>query len=197
MNYKQRKAIEAKNKRKILAANPHVDEGSGIYILIRNDENGIRHAYIGQAKHLLTRLAQHLTGYQHIDLSLKKHGLIAPDNPYGWKVGFVHCRESELDAIEQEMIKSYATSGYQLKNKTAGGQGEGKTQINEYRASKGYYDGLAQGKKNLAKELTHIIDKHLIVSLKEEKKNNKVSIKALEKFWTLLGEGEENEQSGS
>ena len=63
-------AIEAKNKKRILEINPHVDDGSGIYFLTRMDEDGIRYAYIGQAKHLLTRLAQHLSGYQHIDLSL-------------------------------------------------------------------------------------------------------------------------------
>lgn len=196
MTYKQRLAIEQKNKKRMLAVNPHLDERSGIYILLRTDENGIRHAYIGQAKHLLTRLAQHLSGYQHIDLSLKKHGLISKDNPYGWKVSFVRCAESELDATEKHMIKAYATGGYQLKNKTAGGQGEGKAQINEYRPAKGYRDGLLQGKKNLARELSHIIDKHLEVTLKAEKQNNKVSIKALDKFWSLL-EGEENGESES
>lgn len=39
--------------------------------MVRTDENGFRYAYIGQAVHILTRLAQHLVGYQHIDLSLK------------------------------------------------------------------------------------------------------------------------------
>jgi len=54
--------------------------------------------------------------------------------------------------------------------------------------------GLAQGRKNLARELSNIIDKHLIVSLKPEKQNNKISIKALEKFNELIGEaGVENE----
>lgn len=194
MNYKQVKAIEYKNKKRLLEVNPHLDERSGIYIMLRVDENGIKYAYIGQAKHLLTRLAQHLVGYQHIDLSLKKHGLYSVENQEGWKVGFVHCKESDLDAMEQEMIKSYAKSGYQLRNKTAGGQGEGKTQIDEYRPAKGYRDGLLQGKISLARELSHIIDKHLVISLREDKKNNKVSIKALDKFWSLL-KGEENAES--
>ena len=74
-NYKQVKAIELKNKKKLLGINPELDERSGIYFLIRKDENGFKYAYIGQAKHILTRLASHLIGYQHIDLSLKKHGL--------------------------------------------------------------------------------------------------------------------------
>ena len=94
--------------------------------------------------------------------------------------------ESHLDEAEQHYIALYAHKGYQLRNKTAGGQGEGKTQIDDYRPSKGYHDGLKQGRKNLAKELKHIIDTHLVVSLRPEKQNNKVSINALEKFNNLL-----------
>ena len=187
-NYKQVKAIEAANKKRLLSVNPNLDEYSGIYILTRTDENNIKYAYIGQAKHILTRLAQHLVGYQHIDISLKKHGLHSNDNEYGWKVNYLHCPLEELDEKEQQFIRLYAYNGYQLRNKTAGGQGEGKKQIDDYKPSKGYYDGLKQGRKNLAKELAHIIDKHLVVSLKPEKANNKVSIKALDKFNELLKE---------
>lgn len=190
-NYRQVKAIEEKNKKRLLSVNPDLDEKSGIYFLTRTDENNIRYAYIGQAKHILTRLAQHLVGYQHIDISLKKHGLYSTDNVHGWKVGFLHYPLDQLDEKEQYYIQQYAISGYQLRNKTSGSQGEGKKQIDEYRPAKGYHDGIAQGKKNLAKELAHIIDKHLIVSLKPGKQNNKVSIKALEKFNELLKEGEE------
>ena len=185
-NLRKAKAIEAKNKKRLLAIDPYLDEGSGIYFLVRKDENGIKYAYIGQAKHLLTRLAQHLSGYQHIDLSLKKHGLYSSENIYGWKIGFLHFQISELDFMEKKFIQMYSNNGYQLRNKTAGGQGEGKTQIDDYRPAKGYRDGIAQGRKNLAKELTNIIDKHLCISLKEEKKNNRVSIKAFEKFNDLL-----------
>ena len=185
-NLRKAKAIEAKNKKRLLAIDPYLDEGSGIYFLVRKDENGIKYAYIGQAKHLLTRLAQHISGYQHIDLSLKKHGLYSSENIYGWKIGFLHFQISELDFMEKKFIQMYSNNGYQLRNKTAGGQGEGKTQIDDYRPAKGYRDGIAQGRKNLAKELTNIIDKHLCISLKEEKKNNKVSIKAFEKFNDLL-----------
>ena len=185
-NLRKAKAIEAKNKKRLLVLNPNLDEGSGIYFLVRKDENGIKYAYIGQAKHILTRLAQHLSGYQHIDSSLKKHGLYSSENVYGWKIGFLHFQISELDFMEKKFIQMYANNGYQLRNKTAGGQGEGKTQIDDYRPAKGYRDGIAQGRKNLAKELTNIIDKHLCISIKEEKKNNKVSIKAFEKFNDLL-----------
>jgi len=185
-NYAKVKAIEAKNKKRLLSVNPELDERSGIYFLTRIDENNIKYAYIGQAKHILTRLAQHLTGYQHIDISLKKYGLYSADNANGWKVGFLHYPSEQLDEKEQQYIKQYAIAGYQLRNKTSGSQGEGKKQIDEYKPAKGYYDGLKQGRKNLAKELSNIIEKHLVISLKPEKANNKVSIKQYEKFLELL-----------
>lgn len=187
-NIVRAKSIEKKNEELLLQVNPKLNDNSGIYFLTREDENGIKYAYIGQAKRIMTRLAQHLVGYQHIDLSIKKHGLYSSDNPYGWKVGFMHFSLSELDEKEQYYIKMYAQNGYQLRNKTAGGQGEGKTQIDEYRPAKGYRDGVQQGRKALARELKHIIDKHLVVSLKPEKSSNKVSQNALEKFNGLLDE---------
>lgn len=186
-NIRQAKAIEYKNKKQLLEVNPKLNEEPGIYFLLRIDEDGIKYAYIGQAKHILTRLAQHMVGYQHIDLSLKKHKLYSADNLYGWKVNFLNFPISELDEKEQYYIKMYAQNGYQLRNKTSGSQGEGKRQIDEYRPQKGYRDGLEQGRKNLAREIRGIIDKHLVVSLKVEKQNNKISQKALEKFNGLLG----------
>lgn len=183
-NFRRAKAIEEKNKKRILEVNPHVDEGSGIYFLTRT-EDGIRYAYIGQAKHLLTRLAQHLSGYQHIDLSLRKHGLYTTDNIYGWKVGFLHFLAEQLDDMEQKYIRQYAQSGYQLRNKTAGGQCDGKKQIDEYRPGKGYHDGLKQGYINASREIAHLFDLHLEVTAKKDpptvhQKN------ALEKFKAFL-----------
>ena len=181
-------AIEKKNKERLLKINPLLNEESGIYILTRTDEQGIKYAYIGQAKHILTRLAQHLVGYQHIDLSLKKYGFYGEQNKTGWKVNALLFPEDKLDEYEKHFIKSYADHGYQLRNKTAGGQGAGKVQIDEYRPSKGYRDGLKQGKLALVRDLNHIIDKHLTIELKESKKGNKTSLKALEKFNELLRE---------
>ena len=195
-NIAKAKAIERNNKERLLEINPKLDDNPGIYFLTREDENGIKFGYIGQAKHILTRLAQHLVGYQHIDLSLKKHGLYSVDNPYGWKVNFIRYSEIILDEMERKWIKEYALKGYQLRNKTAGGQDEGKTQINEYRPSKGYRDGIQQGRKALARELKHIIDKHLVVSLKPEKSANKVSQNALDKFNYLLDEKSYEEEGG-
>lgn len=194
-NIRQAKAIELKNRKRLLEVNPSLTDESGIYFLTRTDENGFRYAYIGQAVHILQRLAQHLVGYQHIDLSLKKHGLYADDNPHGWKIGFLNFPISELDKQEQHYIKTYADYGYQLRNKTSGSQGEGKAKIDEYRPTKGYRDGIRQGKINLARELSSIAEKHLEIRLKPEKQGNKVSEKQYEKFMTLISENtyEEND----
>ena len=196
MTYKQRLAIQYKDRKRLLEINPTLTDESGIYILKREDEEGFKYAYIGQAKHVLSRLVQHLSGYQHIDLSIRKHGFYSLDNPTGWKVSAFKCDPEKLDAIEKEYIKLYADRGYQLRNKTSGSQHEGKCQIDEYKPSKGYRDGLEQGKKNLARDLQHIIDKHLVVQLRPEKQNNKVSQRQLDKFWELLGqEGEQQNDS--
>jgi len=193
-NVAKAKAIEKKNRERILAINPYVDEKSGIYFLTRTDEDGFRYAYIGQAVNLLSRLAGHLKGYQHIDLSIKSHGLHSTDNIYGWKIGFMHYPAEELDKWEQYWIKKYADGGYQLRNKTSGSQGEGKKQIAEYKPPKGYRDGIQQGRINLARELANIADKHLVISLKTEKQNNSVSQKQYQKFMELL-HGEKDGES--
>lgn len=187
-NFRQVKAIEQKNKQRLLEVNSGLDDESGIYFLARKDEYGFRYAYVGQAVHILTRLAQHLVGYQHIDLSLKKHGLYSEDNPYGWNVDFRHYPTIALDKMEKLWIKQYADKGYQLRNKTSGSQGEGKTQIAEYRPHKTYRDGLKQGRINLARELSSIAEKHLKIEIRDDKKNNKISQKQFEKFKELLSE---------
>lgn len=186
-NLKKAKAIEYKNRQRLLKVNPSLDDGSGIYFLTRVDKNDIKYAYIGQAKHILTRLAQHLVGFQHIDCSLKNHKLYSADNPYGWKIGFMHFPISELDEKERYYITLYAQNGYQMRNKDTGG-GTGKQELGERKPSKGYRDGIKQGRTNLARELSAIIDKHLTVSIKPEKQGNKVSVRMFEKFWELLGE---------
>lgn len=188
-NFVKAKAIEAENRKRWLKLNPNLNDNSGVYILRRVDEDGFKFGYAGQAKHILTRLCQHSAGHQqHIDLSLKKHGLYSENNPYGWTVICENFSEASLDRAEQFYIRWLADQGYQLRNKTGGSQGAGKKQIDEYRPAKGYYDGLKQGKKSLARELSYIIDTHLQVSLKPEKQNNKVSIRAFERFQNLIDE---------
>lgn len=185
-NISQIKAIEAKNKKRLLAVNPKLNDRSGIYFLTRTDEDGINYFYIGQAKHILSRLAQHFSGYQHIDLSLKKRGLYSEENPYGWKVNAINYLQNRLDEMERFWILEYTKKGYQRRyNKTAGGQDSGKEQVNEYRPVKGYRDGLLQGKKNASREIANLFDKHLNVSKKSDKPN-KIQDRALEKFMEFL-----------
>lgn len=184
-NMRQIKAIEKANRERLLKVNPDLTDESGIYFLTRVQPEG----YIGQARHICQRLCQHLSGYdQYVDRSLKAHGLYSEDNPYGYKVNFLPFPESKLDEMEQYYIQKYLENGYRLKNKTSGSQGVGKVKIADFKPAKGYHDGIKAGKKSLAKDLSHIIDTHLTVSLKEGKENNKVSQRALEKFNSLLDE---------
>lgn len=195
-NFRKAKAIEAKNKKRILEINPHVDEGSGIYFLTRTDEDGIKYSYVGQAKHLLTRLAQHLAGYdQHIDRSLKKHGLYSVENIEGWKVGFLHFPEEELEELENKYVLQYIHSGYQSLNKTAGRQGKGKKQIAEYQPTKGYRDGLQQGYINASREIAHLFDLHLTVATKKDPPtvHQKNAMEKFEAFLRAYRQEEEDE----
>lgn len=191
-NIARAKAIEQENRKRLLKINPKLNDKSGIYFLLREDENGFKFAYVGQAKSVLQRLASHLVGYeQHIDLSLRKHKLYSEDNPHGWRVEFLNFPESQLDEKEKYYIKLYADKGYQLRNVSLGGQGENRASgsIGERKAPKGYMQGIQQGKKVLARELSSIAEKHLKIEIRDDKKCNKISQKQYEKFMDLLKEG--------
>lgn len=195
-NMRQIYAIKNKNIKRILDVCPDMKRKSGIYFYTRTDENGISYFYIGQSVDCLERSISHLTGYQHIDLSIKKRGFYSEKNPYGWKLNVMYYPKDKLDEMEQYWILEYTKRGYQCRyNKTAGGQGEGKEKINEFKPSKGYRDGIQQGKKVLARELSSIAEKHLIIRLKPEKEHNKVSQKQYEKFKELLKEGKDETNS--
>ena len=125
VNYKKIYAIKKANEERILKVCPNCPNTSGIYFLTR-EEDGFKYAYIGQAIKLRERLASHLSGYQHIDLSIKKHGLWSEKNITGYKVNFLEFAENILDEMEQKYIKQYANAGYQLRNATSGSQGSGK-----------------------------------------------------------------------
>lgn len=179
------KRMEQEIKQRLLLTNPKLNEQSGIYFLTREDEQGIKYAYIGQAKHILSRLAQHMTGYQHIDLSIKKHGLISNSNMCGWNVNFLNFPEELLDEKEKYYIKKYAIGGYQLRNKTAGGQGSGKKQIDDYRPGKTYRQGVEQGMKNASRDVAKLFEKHLNVSAKNDPPTVN-QMKAMDKFEKFL-----------
>lgn len=114
------------------------------------------------------------------------------NNPYGWRVEFLNFPESQLDEKEKYYIKLYADKGYQLRNVSLGGQGENRASgsIGERKAPKGYMQGIQQGKKVLARELSSIAEKHLKIEIRDDKKHNKVSQKQYEKFMSLMNGGE-------
>ena len=183
------KAIERKNEKLLLSVNPEIDNESGIYFLTRVDsETGIKFSYVGQALHIKQRMLQHMTGYQHIDLSIRKHKFYSRENPDGWQVNFLHFPKDKLDEMERYYITLYAQKGYQSRNKDTGG-GTGKQELGERKPARGYRDGVAQGRKSMARDISSIIDKHLTVQLREDKQHNKVSQRAFEKFKGLLEEG--------
>ena len=194
VNYRQIKAIEYKNKQRILKVCPGVPETSGIYIFLR-EEDGFKYAYIGQAKHLLTRLAGHLKGYQHIDRSIKKHGFKAEGKPNGWEIIFYPYPETELDGKEQSYIKMYARCGYQLRNKTSGSQGVGKHGIADNKPPKGYYDGKKQGYRDAQKFVANLFEKHLKYGQKSDKpnKNQEKAMAKFEEFLKVEGDGDEKQ----
>ena len=190
-NFKKLYAKHKKQREQLLAVNPNLNDDPGIYFLLRRSEADIKFAYIGQSRAVLTRLISHLNGYeQHIDLSLKRHKLWSEDNPYGWRVEFLNCPVEQLDALETYYIKQYADAGYQLRNSSLGGQGANRAsgEIGERKQPKTYTQGKIEGKKQLARDLSHIIDTHLEVKIREEKKHNKISINAYEKFKELIDE---------
>jgi hypothetical protein len=160
VNYKQIWAIKKANKERILKICPNCPETSGIYFLLR-EEDGFKFAYIGQSVNILQRLADHLQGYQYIDLSIKRHGLWSEGNPTGYKVHFLEFPKDLLDEKEQKYIRQYANAGYQLRNLTSGSQGQGKKGFENARQPKTYTEGVVQGEKNMAKQIKHLFDLHL------------------------------------
>lgn len=183
-SYRQLLAIQNELKRRWLDVNPNLNNRSGIYILTRL-EDGIKYAYVGQAKWVLTRLAAHLQGYeQHIDKSLKKHGLYSRENPTGWNVNFFNCDECLLDEMEQRYIQIYA-NGYQLLNKTIGGQSKGKKGMDCDTQIKGYRKGVEYGRQKALKEIGVLFEKYLDAVVKG--KPNKTKERKLQEFKSLIG----------
>lgn len=186
-SYAQIKEIEKTNKERwCKCAGKQIPDTSGIYLLWRH-EDGFRYAYVGQAKHILTRLAQHLAWHdQHIDKSLKKHRLYNADNPAGWQVHWIEYPENELNEQEKKWVRYMADRGFQLRNKTTGSQSDTKQGLDtEQKQSKGYYDGVRYGYAKARKEIKHLFDLHLKAAIKSDKPN-KTQEKALQKFIDFL-----------
>lgn len=189
-NYRKIMAMKAENEKRILKVCPDAKKESGIYCFYRINEQGFKFAYIGLAtKSVLTRLAEHLSGYnQHIDLSIRKYGLYDEEkNEYGYKIKVLcYCPEEECNEKEQYYIKQYADEGWQLRNVTGGSQGEGKFNLAEGKSPKGYRDGLQQGRKNTIKEIAKLFEKNLTYQINGTV--NKRKQNAFDKFESILAE---------
>lgn len=185
-NYKQIFARKAEAEKRLQLICPEAAvHRSGIYFYTREDLEG-KHAYIGKAIDLCERTVSHMTGYeQRIDISIKPNhrGFYSKYNPSGWKLNVLYCPKNELDMWERYWIAKFREAGYDLYNVESGGT-DGKTIIGERKSPKTYREGVAYGKKSLARELRHIIDTHHF-EIKPEK-DNKITQKALAKFWELL-----------
>ena len=190
MNYRQIYARKAECEKRIKEVCPQATHESGIYCFTRVDEDGFKFAYVGLAsKSLLTRLGEHLVGYQHIDLSIKKHGLYSQENPYGYKVDILcKCPAEECNEKEQYYIKRAADAGYQLRNHNSGSQGKGRRTFDNAKPSKTYREGLAMGYLNARRDVAHWFSLHLDVSMKKPTKNAE---KALAKFKEFINLEEE------
>ena len=129
---------------------------------------------------------------QHIDKSLLTHKLYSEKNPTGWKVWFINLPQERLNGTEQRYIMEMAQKGYQLRNKTSGSQGEGKQGIASNKESKGYRQGVADGRSKILKELKTLLDKYLVVSVKN---SGKRASNGLEKFWSCFEEIEETDEN--
>ncbi len=187
--YRQRKARLYPYEKEILAQYPKTTRGAGIYILTRKDKEENR-AYIGQSIHVLQRIAEHMVDYDsHIDRSLKIYGLKTILNPKGWKLESYICDTSKLDSEETSRVAEYIAKGYDVYNKTSGGQGAGKRKIAEYQERKGYRQGVEIGRQRAVKEVAELFTK---VDYEIKPKQTKAgtdsvnSVKAYDKIKALL-----------
>lgn len=184
-NYRQVYAMKAEREKRIKKICPDIPNTSGIYAFYRVDEAGIKRCYVGQAKHLLERCASHLAEYDHIALSLKKHKFYSEDNPYGWKLSFKTCKESEMDEKEVATIKNFADAGHQIYNVMAGSQSKGKMATGQYKQPKTYRQGIQAGYIKASKEISILFEKYLNYSTKD-KVPNRYQLNALDKFQAFL-----------
>lgn len=184
MNYKQLYAIKRDLEKKVQAHNSEITHDSGIYAF----ERTVNYVYVGQSKDLLNRTVSHLQGYeQHIDISLKMHGLYSEVNPDGWRIKILDkCDFNDLDDAERWWIEWYNSNPlYNVLNITDGGQGKGKSDIGQRKAVKGYQDGKKAGRDKILKEINERLlkgDIRLVID-----KPNKTKEKHLAKLIEILG----------
>lgn len=185
MTRDERLDIERQNVKRILQVCPEMQDRSGIYFFYRKDESGkVIARYIGKSEtSILKRCAGHLQGVnQHVDLSIKSHGLYSENNPTGWRVmALEYCEPSMCNERERKHIQYCQKLFVELYNIESGGT-IGKTDINERKPLKGYRKGVHYGRYKLSKELQTTL-KYLNVAPKDE---NKLTMRMYNKFLDLI-----------
>lgn len=185
-NYKQIFAKQKQYEDIVKKACPSIDNRSGVYFYTRTDlVTGEKFAYIGLAKRLLARCCQHMLGYQHIDISIRKRGLYSKENEGGWKLNCLHFPEHLIEEKERFYIEQYQKANITLLNIEGGGR-QGKVDIAERKPTKTYTDGLNQGRKNAVKEVKVFFDKYLDFSVKLP--SNKIKERKYNEFKEWLDE---------
>lgn len=192
-NYKQIYAIKKQRENFIKKLCPGIDNRSGIYIYHRVDANGFKSCYVGQSVRIIDRLVSHMGEYDHIALSLKKHGYKNDNNPFGWQIDYFYCDQSELDEKERETLAEWhINKGYAPYNRTTGGQDKDKHGLDGRKPAKNYHDGLAQGRKNTQKEIAKLFEKNLTYEINGKPTKNKE--KAYDKFTDFLNENKTEDE---
>ena len=181
MNEWVRKKIIAQKKLQPIISSK--EQGSGIYLYERTDEQGINYFYVGLAKNLWQRQISHWNGFQRIDISMRKRGFYSETNPFGWKFKILeHCAENELEQAEQKWIGHYMRLGYQAYNLNYGGN-KGKTNTFD-KERKGYLKGKQDDKIAILKQIKVFFDKYLDFVIKS--KETKIKARKLQEFMELL-----------
>lgn len=190
MDLKQRLAILEEKKRIVKEACPLMDERSGVYLFKRINENDEICFYVGQAKNLLQRVAQHLMGRtQHIDKSLYKHKLWSEKNLNGWSIFLITwCDVDKLDKIEKEHINYYLSKGYKSYNICGGGQIDKAKDIGERQQTKlkSYKNGKGLGYEKARNEVKVFFEKYLDFTIKGN--TNKIKERKFNEFKEWLNE---------
>lgn len=191
MDLKQRFAILEEKKRII----QHICENdiypkSGIYCFFRFNEKEEYCFYIGQARDVLTRTAQHLMGRtQHIDKSLYKHGFYSIENPCGWRLHIIkYCDVSQLDLGERYYIDYYLSQGFKSYNVCGGGQINKAKDIGKRQQTKlkSYKNGKGLGYEKARNEVKVFFEKYLDFTIKGN--TNKIKERKFNEFKEWLNE---------
>lgn len=167
------------------------ENGSGIYLYQRVDEQGIRYFYCGLAVNLFERQISHWNGFQRIDISMRKRGFYSEENPFGWKFRILeHCNKDKLEEREQYWIKHFMELGYQTYNLNYGGNKGKENTFDKER--KGYLKGKEDGKIAILRQIKVYFDKYLDFVIKEPQ--NKIKERKLQEFREMLDEADNRKE---